>query len=187
MNMNESVFSITSEQAEILEGLNVKVWPAKANYPLKISILDHNDRLFYGSKAEFDEFVKELGKPLEEPEQPDEFQKITTGFVIQNFVNGRCVSQEFVVCGDDCDYEVNGEPLGMIPKYTYQEYEMIQPVGGRPNAKIGDIHWGWEVVGFIDPTENNPNGYVSLARGKDDIERGSISYDSWDMWVNKKW
>lgn len=177
MNMNETVFSMTAEQAEILAALNIKVWPSGGTF--KISILDGNDQMFYGNKAEFDEFVKELGKP----EQPNEFQKIIMGFVIQNFVNGRCVSQEFVY-GGDCDYEVNGEPLGMIPEYTYQEYDMIQPDNGRPNAKIGDIHWGWEVVGFIDPTKNNPNGYVRLARGKDDTERGSISYDSWDTWVN---
>ena len=50
------------------------------------------------------------------------FQKITTGFVIQVFDQmGECISQEFVA-GDECDYETeDGDRINV----------MDMPLGGR--------------------------------------------------------
>jgi hypothetical protein len=53
------------------------------------------------------------------------FQKITHGFVIQTFEDGKCIDQEFIA-GDDCEYEANGEPIEQ-PDYTYQPFNMVQP------------------------------------------------------------
>ena len=63
----------------------------------------------------------------------DKFQKITVGFVVQNFQkNGKgefvCVSQEFVA-GDQVDYEdEEGNSVDVdTSKEEYQPYHMIQP------------------------------------------------------------
>jgi len=54
------------------------------------------------------------------------YQKITVGFVIQNFEDGKCVSQEFVA-GDDVSYEQNGETIDPPTDETYQPFDMKQP------------------------------------------------------------
>lgn len=53
------------------------------------------------------------------------YQKITSGFVIQNYENEKCVSQAFIA-GDDVDYEVNGEPIDPPENETYP-FDMVQP------------------------------------------------------------
>ena len=56
------------------------------------------------------------------------FRKITTGFVIQNYEDGKCVSQEFVA-GDEVEYEdETGDPVD-FPDYSeeYQPFDMVQP------------------------------------------------------------
>ena len=55
------------------------------------------------------------------------FQKITHGFVIQNFDDeGNCTGQEFIA-GDQVEYEdEQGEPIH-CPEYNYQPFHMVQP------------------------------------------------------------
>lgn len=59
----------------------------------------------------------------------DKFNKITTGFVVQQYEKNTdgefvCVGQEFIA-GDQVDYEdVKGEPLGQVPEHKYQPYNM---------------------------------------------------------------
>ena len=59
----------------------------------------------------------------------DIFNKITVGFVVQNFERNDkgelvCVSQEFIA-GDQVDYEdANGEPLKKVPNHKYQLFNM---------------------------------------------------------------
>ena len=58
----------------------------------------------------------------------DKFEKITVGFVVQNFEKNNkgefiCVGQEFIA-GDQVDYEdVNGSPIEK-PDYKYQQFLM---------------------------------------------------------------
>lgn len=53
-------------------------------------------------------------------------RKITTGFVIQTFQDGKCVEQEFVA-GDQVEWENEaGEPI-KPPEHEYAPFEMIQP------------------------------------------------------------
>jgi len=59
-------------------------------------------------------------------------QKITTGFVVQNFdiETGRCVGQEFVA-GDQVEWEDNennpGTPIDQPDDVEYFHYHMVQP------------------------------------------------------------
>ena len=58
----------------------------------------------------------------------DKFEKITVGFVVQNFEKNNkgefiCVSQEFIA-GDQVDYEnEEGSPI-QKPDHKYQPYNM---------------------------------------------------------------
>ena len=62
----------------------------------------------------------------------DEYQKITVGFVVQNYItlsNGVtvCQSQNFVA-GDDVSREADGEVIEVdIDKEVYCPFEMEQP------------------------------------------------------------
>jgi len=59
----------------------------------------------------------------------DKFNKITVGFVVQNFekdTSGRfvCTGQEFIA-GDQVDYEdADGSPIEP-PEHPYQQFKMI--------------------------------------------------------------
>ena len=58
----------------------------------------------------------------------DKFNKVTVGFVVQNFQkndkgNFVCVSQEFIA-GDQVDYENEEDNPIDKPDYTYQPYNM---------------------------------------------------------------
>ena len=57
------------------------------------------------------------------------FQKITTGFVVQQFEKMsdgefHCTGQEFIA--GESEYETTeGEPLVSVPDYEYQPYDMV--------------------------------------------------------------
>ena len=57
------------------------------------------------------------------------FQKVTVGFVIQNYDdNGNCISQSFIA-SDEVEYEKNGNPVNIeeIGQETYFPFHMVQP------------------------------------------------------------
>ena len=66
----------------------------------------------------------------------EKFQKVTTGFVIQQFEkmsDGKfhCTSQEFIA--GESEYETtDGEPLAAVPDYEYQPYDMVIKGQGNP-------------------------------------------------------
>jgi len=67
-------------------------------------------------------------------------QKITNGYVIQNFdeKSGKCVEQHFIA-GDSCEWEDSenspGTHIDEPVNIEYFPYNMIQPI---PNAKLNE-------------------------------------------------
>lgn len=57
-------------------------------------------------------------------ENTNSFNKITHGFVIQRFKDGKCYDSEFVA-GDECEYEdsILGLPIEQ-PEYEYEPFFM---------------------------------------------------------------
>ena len=79
----------------------------------------------------------------------EEYNKIVIGFVVQRYVDGRCISQEFIA-SDEVSYEdANGEPIDVdLRAEKDQPMEMIQPCpvikqfiqdGGLDSGGIEDV------------------------------------------------
>ncbi len=67
------------------------------------------------------------------------YDKTTIGFVVQNFVDGECVNQDFI-CGDEVtreDAECNLVEVD-VDAEKYQPYDMIQPMPVEIESVIRD-------------------------------------------------
>ena len=52
--------------------------------------------------------------------------KITHGFVVQKFEDGKCIDQEFIA-GDECEYETDEGVVEEPDNITYHPFDMVQP------------------------------------------------------------
>lgn len=68
----------------------------------------------------------------------EKFQKLTDGYVIQNFEKNKdgyfvCVNQQFAACNNSEYFvEPGEEQLKHIPDYDYHHFDMVQP---KPKGK----------------------------------------------------
>jgi len=80
-----------------------------------------------------------------------EFDKITTGFVVQKYRKGRrgkfrCVHQEFIA-GDDVQFENNkGQPVEP-PRHEYQPFNMLLISKQEIIDRLGDVLTGIDAGG----------------------------------------
>ena len=80
-----------------------------------------------------------------------EFNKVTTGFVVQKFRknstgNSRCTHQEFIA-GDDVQFEnVKGESIE-APEHEYQQFNMALLSSSQIIERLGDIITSIDVGG----------------------------------------
>ena len=71
-----------------------------------------------------------------------EYNKITPGFVVQQFNGTSCIRQEFLA-GDQVDFEdLNGEAISTPDNAAYQPFTMVQPVSGIVCPKCGSSNIG---------------------------------------------
>lgn len=80
-----------------------------------------------------------------------EFNKVTTGFVVQKYRNDgtgkfRCIHQEFIA-GDDVQFEnVKGESIE-TPEYEYQQFNMTLLSSSQIINRLGDVLTSIDVGG----------------------------------------
>lgn len=69
-------------------------------------------------------------------------KKITTGLVIQNYDEEKCVGQEFIT-GDQVSYEnLDGEPIFPPKNEVYQPFDMVQPIEEMDYY----VMWMWKCI-----------------------------------------
>lgn len=127
------------------------------------------------------------------------YTKTTTGFVTQTFVkrgdNFICSDQEFIA-GDECDYEVDGEPIDsdlVSDKELYQTYGMANPDGGDiidDKWSITDVQDRYKDEDDADDNDKEPlsddiaRKILNLCHDKMDANVG-INWDVIDYWTNE--
>ena len=123
----------------------------------------------------------------------EKYTKTTTGFVTQTFTkrgdNFVCTDQEFIA-GDECDYEVDGEPIDsdlVSDKELYQTYDMRNPDGGdiiEDRWSITDVQDRAKDMGKDPIPDDVARRIVNLCLDKMDANIG-INWEIIDYWTDE--
>jgi hypothetical protein len=127
----------------------------------------------------------------------NDFKKITTGFVIQEYEGENCISQEFIA-GDQCDYEDQFGDTIQPPVFhtksqceNYQSFDMVQPQkANEPIDKIAiEITVDSGVITSIDIPKSLSNVVVVVkdydTDGADETEEDTNGEFVRTEWSNR--